>query len=375
MDGLRPAALLPDIRQGHLHPTAPLALARLREQLDLSQHGGLARPHASRVTLKQINSWYEGGRPSNRIQSAGVLIHTRDNTEQQGGPWKLPFPGERQFQNFWATSIVNKDLPGLYSYTCGLVLDPAFANVLCSYHTDFTSWNGGCNRTGLSSLSWDMPNKQDTPYPPDQLEDMMNASLRLQRPASGNFQYNEVIVDSQAYRQALPGSVAAVFYVQGGEGDHAGDGDPECAQGAHAALVQLYGLNPDDVMLLRHQPRGSPAFVPHVQAGGATDARAEYAHEHVMHQHAGPSSDARELEAPRQLVCISIDAFPGIDDAWCAGKCLDGNCPSGSCKCGVSGQFGAGRGVVARTRPKLQGTQLMRRRRWKDLWWAALEPE
>ena len=150
----------------------------MREQLDLSQHGGLAKPHASRVTLKQINSWYEGGRPSNRIQSAGVLIHTRDNTEQQGGPWKLPFPGERQFQNFWATSIVNKDLPGLYSYTCGLVLDPAFANVLCSYHTDFTSWNGGCNRTGLSSLSWDMPNKQDTPYPPDQLEDMMNMSRR-----------------------------------------------------------------------------------------------------------------------------------------------------------------------------------------------------
>ena len=145
--------------------------------------------------------------------------------------------------------------------------------MLCSFYVDFTSWNTGCETGGLLNIfgpdkSW----SRNNPFPGGELKDMMEVSKMLQgngrkdlselhvAPGDGmpnmtNNKYNEVLIDSQYYQKALPGSVAAVFYVE--NGDPAG---PECAEATHTALVQRYGLKDDDVLLLAHSQGATPAF-------------------------------------------------------------------------------------------------------------------
>ena len=125
------------------------------------------------LTLKEINRMYEYGVPSNNLRQAGLLIHMKDDTEEFG-PGGLVHPGDRQFQQFWATSVVNKNMPGMYKDSCGLIIAPPAANVMCSYYQDYTSWNNGC--------------KPDYLFKPDKLEEMMNRSLALQKGGAPGFE-------------------------------------------------------------------------------------------------------------------------------------------------------------------------------------------
>ena len=126
------------------------------------------------LTLAEINKVYENGRPSNKLSagpdSAGLAVHMYDLTERHG-TGQMYEPGDHQFQDFWATSIVNRNMPGTYipptgGGPCngvGIVVNPRAATVLCSCAWDFTSWNSGC------SASSDLDK-------PDQREAMLNVS-------------------------------------------------------------------------------------------------------------------------------------------------------------------------------------------------------
>ena len=67
--------------------------------------------------------------------------------------------------------------------------------------------------------------------------------------------YNEVIIRSDVYRDLLPRAVAAVFYVN--------ENNSACAIQTHQLIVNLYNIDPGDVLLLKHTPGGSPGFAVH----------------------------------------------------------------------------------------------------------------
>ena len=127
------------------------------------------------MSLAQINRFYETGMPSNNLSGhkpAGLVVHMQDGTEQYGSG-RVFQPGDRQFQEFWPTSIVSVQMPGLYTYDCGLIVNPDAATVICSADHDASSWNFGCNQAGL--------------FPPEELEAMLNSSLQKEQNGRDKF--------------------------------------------------------------------------------------------------------------------------------------------------------------------------------------------
>ena len=346
-------AYLPLVWAGALLPeNEPASLRSPSLQLHQQAADPPKQHKPSSVTVAQLNRWYEKGHPSNRVASAGVLVHAHDNTERLG-TGNLAQPSGGQFSQFWATSLVNMQMPALYQYNCGIVLDPQYVKLLCSFYMDFTSWTEGCNRTNLAQLtpgaSEDGGRKvanwaRNSPYPPESMQNQQTASFR----------YNEVLVNSTAYRESLPGSVAGVFYV------HRADdpGDPECAMAAHSALVELYGLKPEDVLLLRHTPRASPAFILHSEAARKEEKEAKKAKEaagEAQEQVQGKQGEA----ATGEIKCKVLT--PGLTDEWCVAACsAAANCPKDVCECDAT------------SRKFLR--QRRSQREWRDYWWSALTP-
>ena len=95
------------------------------------------------LSLDQINKVYDNGHPSNKLsagpESAGLVVHMYDLTERVG-TGQMYQPGDAQFQEFWATSVVNRDMPGLYEPPTGggecngvgILINPKAAKVLCA---------------------------------------------------------------------------------------------------------------------------------------------------------------------------------------------------------------------------------------------------
>jgi hypothetical protein len=269
------------------------------------------------LSLKEINRIYEDGAPSNVIRQAGLVIHMKDDTEEFG-PGGLVHPGDRQFQEFWATSIVNKNMPGMYKDSCGIIIAPQAADVMCSFYQDYTSWNVGC--------------KPDYVFKPDKLEVMLNRSLALQKGGAAGFdgRYNEVIINSSEYRSSLPSSVAAVFF------SDLDGADPSCAVNTHQELVRAYGLKPHDVLLLKHTPGGSPGFVEH---------------------------DPEEVADIPGGACRSVQ--DNVEDAWCVSNCAVGNCPEAMCECDEAEEGEDDEDAAQRRQRLMKG---------RPYWWAAAEP-
>ena len=90
---------------------------------------------------------------------------------------------------------------------------------------------------------------------------MLNVSVQKQAdPNIDTFggKYNEVIIDSAEYRDQLPASIAAVFFTQ----------ESECATRTHREIIDAYGIDPGQVLLLEHTPGASPGFKVHTPAEG-----------------------------------------------------------------------------------------------------------
>ena len=72
-------------------------------------------------------------------------------------------------------------------------------------------------------------------------------------------QYNEVLISRVFYESGLAWSVAAAFFVDGGDG-----GGPACVQKTHASLTKWYGKNASHVLMVKLKPGKSPAFEEYV---------------------------------------------------------------------------------------------------------------
>ena len=104
--------------------------------------------------------------------------------------------------------------------------------------------------------------------------------------------------------------------------------DPSCAVSTHAELVRAYGLKADQVLLLKHTPGATPAFVEH---------------------------DPEEVADIPGGACKSIQ--DNVEDSWCVSNCAVNNCPEAMCECD-------------------EEARLRRQRLMKGVpyWWAAAMP-
>jgi len=268
----------------------PLALAAPQggQQPGKQLKPSVLKAEHKRLSLDHINDLYHNGSASNDVRLAGLFVHQHDNTEGED----MVFEVRSSEKDWLATSIVNKGLSGMYNGECGVVIDPRVVDVQCSYYADFQSWSTGCGDDDhpvdhLATAGWHDPGMvskpRETPYPPDELMEMMEMSQELQSNKTARMKYktarkdgdgeptggaegaegaefwlgpyNEVLIDKAQYESNLPLSVAALFHVEGGDADGC-----SCIHQARAAMVEKYGSDAEHVLLLKFTPGAETAF-------------------------------------------------------------------------------------------------------------------
>ena len=164
-------------------------------------------------TLEQVSSLFMDGHPDNVL--FGLTVHGFDGTLQGGGgapvslmtgaayknngmlPW-LPCDSGwcRNTSRWLSTSVINAaHHPGFSDG--GIILKPGATQVLCSYYRDFESLRDGCateiNKHDGLDRAWKQEEGRfhDQPFPPDDLQGMLQASLSYQQA------HNEVLVDGK----------------------------------------------------------------------------------------------------------------------------------------------------------------------------------
>jgi len=259
------------------------------------------------------------GMPSNDPAEVGLTVHCFDGMEDFQDPW-LPCTDEAwcaQSGEYWSTSIIssrNWQTAG----KAGIVMAPRVTKVLCSYYSDFGSFNRGCDVTPKKNRRrrWRVPagdvsgsgghnDERDidpgppNPYNATMLKHMLqismnNASMRNWTAnavynADLEVKYNEVLIDSREYTRNLPGSIAAVvFFDDAAEGNLTDDANEQArieATKAYVLLLDKYNLTESNLPLLKlSRPDPTLAYLPQQKVtieDASKDAR-EYLAEHAQ---------------------------------------------------------------------------------------------
>ena len=164
-------------------------------------------PAPPRDSIEGLDSMFANGRPSNGIAKAGLLFHAFDGTEDYRELWKPCTIGWCvKYSVGWSTSLISARQRNSFSGS-GILLTPYPNRVLCSWPEDMaqSKTKGATNTEASCGVKLD---DGAVPYPPEQLREMLEISMGDGAPPL----YNEVVVDSQAYVQGLPNSIAAVAY-------------------------------------------------------------------------------------------------------------------------------------------------------------------
>ena len=157
----------------------------------------------SHWTLHMLSEVYKHGVASNDVSQAGLMIHAFDDTEDWYDHW-TPCSKDgwcEQFNKHWSASIVNAKQPNTWT-SSGILLHPdtSMNQILCAGAVDIATYNSGCRR----------PNTNDKVYQPNELKDMLNASMN--NCGARCQDYNEVVINSTYYVQHLPHSILAIVY-------------------------------------------------------------------------------------------------------------------------------------------------------------------
>lgn len=130
-------------------------------------------------------------------------------------------------RGFWSTSVINTNQRVTFGRS-GVILSPDHNVVQCAYPADMGTMDSGCAVKA------------------------MNMDLKSAIAHSRGGGYNEVLVDTQAYLDNLPRSLAAFVYgLRGSEGEEvAGDNAGETAT-TYLAFLDFYNMTQADVPLLR----------------------------------------------------------------------------------------------------------------------------
>jgi hypothetical protein len=130
-------------------------------------------------------------------------------------------------RGFWSTSVINYDQRTAFG-RAGVILSPDHNVVQCAFPADMGTMDSGC---GIKAMNMDLENA-------------------IAGSRGGG--YNEVLVDTQAYLDNLPRSLAAFVYglrgseVEEAEGDNAGE-----TASTYLAFLDFYNMTEADVPLLR----------------------------------------------------------------------------------------------------------------------------
>ena len=130
-------------------------------------------------------------------------------------------------RGFWSTSVINTNQRTTFGRS-GVILSPDHNVVQCAYPADMGTMDSGC---GVKAMNMDL-----------------KSAIAHSRWGG----YNEVLVDTQAYLDNLPRSLAAFVYgLRGSEEEEvAGDNAGETAT-TYLAFLDFYNMTEADVPLLR----------------------------------------------------------------------------------------------------------------------------
>jgi len=195
-------------------------------------------------------------------------------------------------------------------------MSPKKTKVLCSYYTDFGSYNRGCDvvpekhrrrrwRVPAGDVSGHHNDDKDidpgppNPYNATMLKHMLQISMNNESMhnwtanalynADNEVNYNEVLIDSRVYTRNLPGSIAAVvFFDDAAESNRTADANEQARIEATKAYVQLldkYNLTEADLPLLKlRRPDPTLAKEPQqkVEIEDASKGAREYLAKHAQ---------------------------------------------------------------------------------------------
>ena len=180
-----------------------------------------------------LNHLFKQGVPSNILESAGLMIHAFDDTENFAQPWTPCDSGFCSKSSYWwSGSIINQHLRTVFGDS-GLIMTPSKVELLCSYDQDSGTLYNGCAGEGSGYFG------------PENTEGML-----LQHMGRGGRGYNEVVIDSKKFLEGLPKSVAGVvFGLKSGSGGKTFE--KIRAVRTYVMMLDRYNLSESDFPLLR----------------------------------------------------------------------------------------------------------------------------
>lgn len=248
-----------------------------------------------RAMVARLNARFVTGRPSNRLEEAGVIVHAFDGDILP--PGALDEDGLFASLDHWSASVINTRVPHMYlgapednlhSLHAGFVISPesAASSLLCSYDHDgktmtldpcIRSIDGtqletdcvpGCtgvrpsdgvrlvrqwcsiNTTAQAPIypQADSPVDDHCAWPPKALDTMM---LRQEsqsywcpgKPCLADTPYNEIVLNRDALQDTWPQLVEAIYFVTGSAAlspEHAIEGERQ-ARAAQRFLLEVHG--------------------------------------------------------------------------------------------------------------------------------------
>ena len=243
--------------------------------------------------IEAINKRFRDGRPSDRLEEVGVLMHQWDGQEDvfgkgdNGNPWKMCIAncmcqGSFIFGRI-STMIIyaglrdradRRSVPLPFGDRGGILISPSLATVDCGYGIDggtyrlnnparpgcsdsfcdphnYIDQNGNpwCGFNGAPAMAWG----------PNDLKALLEEHARSgPRWSNSGFHsgYNEFIVNSKAHNARLPDSVEAFFVPKGMSPvtGNLGYGIVIDVVKAHQRFLNEYGLTASEVPLVEFDP-------------------------------------------------------------------------------------------------------------------------
>ena len=247
--------------------------------------------------IGMLNERFRAGVASNDLAAAGLLLHqfdSMDDPDPRGQPW-VPGAGKPVHEGYpsgdrVSATLVNahmKPEPApqahripLYSLSlAGIILSPERNTLKCSFAFDAGTLERTCLEPSETCIPgcthpsirghpalWCERNNHRWPcaWRPSDLHQMLEVREELrtlgQKP-DGKFWddhkfYDELVFDSKVFVSQLPGSMEAVFFLEGADCGAEGDG-PKCeayARSAHANMKREFGLTDVQLPLVRLDP-------------------------------------------------------------------------------------------------------------------------
>lgn len=247
--------------------------------------------------IGMLNERFRAGVASNDLAAAGLLLHqfdSMDDPDPRGQPW-VPGAGKPVHEGYpsgdrVSATLVNahmKPEPApqahripLYSLSlAGIILSPERNTLKCSFAFDAGTLERTCLEPSETCIPgcthpsirghpalWCERNNHRWPcaWRPSDLHQMLEVREELrtlgQKP-DGKFWddhkfYDELVFDSKVFVSQLPGSMEAVFFLEGADCGGEGDG-PKCeayARSAHANIKREFGLTDVQLPLVRLDP-------------------------------------------------------------------------------------------------------------------------